>query len=418
MPSAVITFEFINPLSSEPTKDKMFENAPLNPPDAIFGLIEKFKKDSNPNKINLSVGVYQDESGKTPVMNAVYEAEKKLLASRGTKSYLPIDGSPGYRDAIGRLILGDDLFDNDGVHSCTAQTPGGTVSLRLSGEILKRVFNVSAIWMSNPTWANHTKIFATAGLEVKKYDYLDDSGTGIGFDKVLASLQAATAGEAILLHAVCHNPTGVDPTPDQWKQLCDLIVEKGLIPVFDFAYQGFGESVDADAAPIRNFVAAGHEAIICNSFSKNFGLYGERVGGITAVSKTAEASAAMHSQIKLMIRTMYSNPPLHGALIVNTVLNDADLRANWLAELSEVRERIIQLRGEFVSQLTERLPGQDFNYINLQRGMFSYSGLSKAQVDALQAEHSIYALGSGRINIAGINSSNMKQLCDAIASTY
>jgi len=379
----------------------MFENAPLNPPDAIFGLIEKFKKDTNPNKINLSVGVYQDESGKTPVMNAVYEAEKKLLASRGTKSYLPIDGSPSYRDAIGRLILGDELFDNDGVHSCTAQTPGGTVALRLAGEVLRRVFNVSAIWMSNPTWANHTKIFATAGLEVKKYDYLDDSGTGI-----------------ILLHAVCHNPTGVDPTPDQWKQLCDLIVDKGLVPVFDFAYQGFGESVDADAAPIRNFVAAGHEAIVCNSFSKNFGLYGERVGGITAVSKTKEASVAVQSQIKLMIRTMYSNPPLHGASIVDTILKDSDLRANWIAELSEVRERIIQLRSDFVSQLTERLPNQDFNYINLQRGMFSFSGLTKAQVEQLQTEHSIYALGSGRINIAGINSSNMKQLCDAIASTY
>ena len=396
----------------------MFENAPLNPPDAIFGLIEKFKKDTNPNKINLSVGVYQDESGKTPVMNAVYEAEKKLLASRGTKSYLPIDGSPSYRDAIGRLILGDELFDNDGVHSCTAQTPGGTVALRLAGEVLRRVFNVSAIWMSNPTWANHTKIFATAGLEVKKYDYLDDSGTGIGFDKVLSSLQSAAAGEAILLHAVCHNPTGVDPTPDQWKQLCDLIVDKGLVPVFDFAYQGFGESVDADAAPIRNFVAAGHEAIVCNSFSKNFGLYGERVGGITAVSKAKEASVAVQSQIKLMIRTMYSNPPLHGASIVDTILNDSDLRANWIAELSEVRERIIQLRSDFVSQLTERLPNQDFNYINLQRGMFSFSGLTKAQVEQLQTEHSIYALGSGRINIAGINSSNMKQLCDAIASTY
>ncbi len=396
----------------------MFENAPLNPPDAIFGLIEKFKKDTNPNKINLSVGVYQDESGKTPVMNTVYEAEKKLLASRGTKSYLPIDGSPSYRGAIGRLILGDELLEGGSVYSCTAQTPGGTVSLRLSGEILKRVFNVSAIWMSNPTWANHAKIFATAGLEVKKYDYLDDSGTGIGFDKVLASLQSATAGEAILLHAVCHNPTGVDPTSDQWKQLCDLIVEKGLVPVFDFAYQGFGESVDADAAPIRNFVAAGHEAIVCNSFSKNFGLYGERVGGITAISKTKEAATAMQSQIKLMIRTMYSNPPLHGASIVDTILNDDDLRANWITELSEIRERIIQLRSDFVSQLTERLPSRDFNYINLQRGMFSFSGLTKEQVDQLQTEHSIYALGSGRINIAGINSSNMKQLCDAIASTY
>ncbi|MCL4169273.1 UNVERIFIED_CONTAM: hypothetical protein GTU68_019788, partial [Idotea baltica] len=324
----------------------MFERAPLNPPDAIFGLIETFKKDSNPNKINLSVGVYQNETGVTPVMDAVYEAEKKLLADRGTKSYLPIDGSPRYCEAIGRLILGDNLFDADNVHSCTAQTPGGTVSLRLSGELLRRVFGVNTIWMSDPTWANHTKIFSTAGLGIKKYDYLDDAGTGIGFDKVLASLASAEAGEAILLHAVCHNPTGVDPTPEQWEQLFKVVCDKGLIPVFDFAYQGFGESIETDAAPIRRFVANGNEAIVCNSFSKNFGLYGERVGGITAVSKTAESSTAMLSQIKLMIRTMYSNPPLHGASIVDTVLNDADLRSRWETELAGIRERIIQLRSD------------------------------------------------------------------------
>lgn len=396
----------------------MFERAPLNPPDAIFGLIETFKKDDNPNKINLSVGVYQDESGATPVMDAVYEAEKMLLADRGTKSYLPIDGSPRYRDAIGRLILGDDLFDADGVHSCTAQTPGGTVSLRLAGELLRRVFDVRAIWMSNPTWANHTKIFSTAGLEIKKYEYLDDAGTGIGFDKLLASLGAAQAGEAVLLHAVCHNPTGVDPSPEQWKQLFEVVCEKGLIPIFDFAYQGFGESIEADAGPIRDFIADGNEAIICNSFSKNFGLYGERVGGITAVSNSAEASSAMRSQIKLMIRTMYSNPPLHGASIVDTVLGNADLRGRWESELAEIRERIIRLRNDFVAEMSRRLPGHDFEYINRQRGMFSYSGLAKEQVERLRVEHSIYALGSGRINVAGINSANMQRLCDAVASTY
>jgi aspartate/tyrosine/aromatic aminotransferase len=394
----------------------MFEIAPLNPPDAIFGLIEKFKQDPNHNKINLSVGVYQDESGVTPVMNAVYEAEKKLLADRGTKSYLPIDGSPSYRESIGRLILGNDLFDRDNIHVSTAQTPGGTVSLRVAGEMLRRVFNVETIWMSNPTWANHPKIFGAAGVTVKKYDYLDDAGTGLGFEKVLTSLAEAKTGEAILLHAVCHNPTGVDPSPEQWTQLMELVKAKGLVPVFDFAYQGFGESVDADAAPIRNFVVDGGEAIICNSFSKNFGLYGERVGGITAVSNSAEASAAMLSQIKLTIRTMYSNPPLHGASIVDTVLNDSDLRQLWETELEEIRERIIRLRGDFVNDLNQRVPGGNFDYIKLQRGMFSYSGLTKDQVDRLQSEFSIYALGSGRINIAGINAGNMEQLCSAIAA--
>jgi aspartate/tyrosine/aromatic aminotransferase len=396
----------------------MFERAPLNPPDAIFGLIDAFKKDTNPSKINLSVGVYQNESGVTPVMDAVHQAEKKLLADRGTKSYLPIDGSPRYCEAVGRLILGDELFGGDAVHACVAQTPGGTVSLRLAAELLRRVFDVKSIWVSDPTWANHTKIFGMAGLEIKKYDYLDDAGTGIGFDGILASLASAQPGEAILLHAVCHNPTGVDPTPEQWEQLFQVIGDKGLVAVFDFAYQGFGESLEADAAPIRKFVSAGNEVIVCNSFSKNFGLYGERVGGLTAVSNSAEISTAVLSQIKLMVRTMYSNPPLHGASIVDAVLSDPDLRSRWESELNEIRERIIQLRSDFVAEMSQRLPGRDFEYINRQRGMFSYSGLSREQVDRLRDEHSIYALGSGRINIAGINSANMQRLCDAIASTY
>ena len=394
----------------------MFQTAPLNPPDSIFGLIEQFKKDTNPNKINLSVGVYQDESGNTPVMKCVRMAEQKLLGAAGTKSYLPIDGAASYRDAIGRLILSDEIFDRDNIHSVSAQTPGGTVALRLAGELLKRVFEVDTIWMSNPTWANHPKIYGAAGLNVEKYEYLDDDGTGLGFERMVESLQQTKPQQAILLHTVCHNPTGVDPTVDQWKQLATIVKEKELFPIFDFAYQGFGTDLDSDAFPIRYFVESGGEALVCNSFSKNFGLYAERVGGITAISGSANVAAAMLSQIKLTIRTMYSNPPLHGGSIVDMVLHDAELRNVWETELAEIRGRILQLRSDFVAAMQKRLPEKNFEYINNQRGMFSYSGLTKDQVDRLREEYSIYALGSGRINVAGINASNLDRICDAIAS--
>ena len=394
----------------------MFESAPLNPPDSIFGLIEQFKKDENPLKINLSVGVYQDESGTTPVMQCVRQAEEKLLAEHGTKSYLPIDGAPSYNQAIGELILGESLSSSSSVHSVSAQTPGGTVSLRLAGELLRRVFDVKTIWMSNPTWANHPKIYDAAGLEIKKYDYLDEQGTGLDFDRILESLRHAQPGEAVLLHTVCHNPTGVDPTVEQWKVLGEFINERQLFPIFDFAYQGFGESLDADAFPIRKFVESGGEALVCNSFSKNFGLYAERVGGISAISPNAETAAAMLSQIKLTIRTMYSNPPLHGGAIVNTVLHDSELRKLWTSELTEIRQRILELREKFVAAMQTRVPEKNFEYINRQRGMFSYSGLTAEQVERLKSEHSIYILGSGRINVAGINSENLNRLCDAIAS--
>ena len=390
----------------------MFETAPLNPPDAIFGLMEEFKKDSNPDKINLTVGVYRDEAGTTPVMKAVRQAEQILLDAAGSKGYLPIDGATDYNAAVGKLILGE----NSNAQITTAQTPGGTVSLRLAGELVKRVFSVDTIWMSNPTWANHPQIYTAAGLNLKKYEYLDDAGTGLGFEKVLSSLAEAKAGEAILLHTVCHNPTGVDPTPDQWKELLTLVADKKLIPIFDFAYQGFGESLEADAFPIRHFIEAGNDAIVCNSFSKNFGLYAERVGGISAIAQSSDVANAMRSQIKSTIRTMYSNPPLHGGAIVQTVLTDAGLRSTWETELAEIRNRILDLRGKFVDKMQSLAPDRDFGYIKQQRGMFSYSGLRADQVARLKAKHSIYALGSGRINIAGINSGNMDRLCEAIAS--
>jgi aspartate/tyrosine/aromatic aminotransferase len=398
--------------------NRMFESAPLNPPDSIFGLIEQFKKDSNPNKINLTVGVYQDESGQTPVMQSVRKAEQKLLDAAGTKSYLPIDGSPSYNQAIGRLILGNDLMDQSGVQCASAQTPGGTVSLRIAGELLRRVFGVDTVWMSNPTWANHPQIFGAegAGLNVMNYEYLDQQGTALDFERLVESLNQTQPNQAILLHTVCHNPTGVDPSDDQWKELASIIMERQLFPIFDFAYQGFGKDLEDDAFPIRHFVQSGGEVLVCNSFSKNFGLYAERVGGITAVSPDADTTAAMLSQIKLTIRTMYSNPPLHGGAIVDTILHDAELRLLWEQELSEIRNRILSLRSDFVEAMQRRLPNTDFSYINRQQGMFSYSGLTSEQVRRLKEEYGIYALGSGRINVAGINAHNLDRLCDAIAA--
>lgn len=392
----------------------MFESVSVNPPDAIFGLNELFKNDSNPGKINLTVGVYKDAGGQTPIMKAVKQAERILLDNSTTKSYLPIDGAPAYRTAVAELILGEALSGS--VSASTAQTPGGTVALRVAGELVRSVLGVKTIWMSNPTWANHPKIFGQAGLEVKQYDYLDESGTGLDFEKVKASFAGATSGDAVLLHTVCHNPTGVDLELDQWAELGAILRQKSLVPIFDFAYQGFGAGLEEDAQPIRQFVGGGGEAIICNSFSKNFGLYGERVGGITAVSQSANAAQAMQSQIKSTIRTMYSNPPIHGGAIVQTVLGDAHLRQTWEEELTEIRERIVALRAQFVAKMSALVSAKDFEYINRQRGMFSYSGLNKDQAEALRNDHSIYILGSGRINIAGMNDDNMDGLCKAIAS--
>jgi aspartate aminotransferase len=404
------------PPNSDRQTTNLFQSAPLNPPDSIFGLIEMFKQDTRSHKINLSVGVYQDESGATPVMKSVRAAEEKMLASAGSKKYLPIDGSPAYNEAVGELLLGESISQNGGIHSATAQTPGGTVSLRIAGELLRRVFDVNTIWMSNPTWANHPQIYGAAGLAIKQYEYLDENKTGLDLQRILDSLANAKRGEAILLHAVCHNPTGVDPTPEQWLRLLSVVKEKGLFPIFDFAYQGFGVDLEADAFPIRHFIESGGEALICNSFSKNFGLYAERVGGITVATHNADSAAAMRSQIQSTIRTMYSNPPLHGGQIVQTILTDSSLRAQWEQELAEIRNRILELRAMFVSSMQELAPDRDFGYINQQRGMFSYSGLTADQVGRLKDDHAIYALKSGRINVAGINGKNLGPLCKAIAS--
>jgi len=393
----------------------MFESAELNPPDAIFGLTEKFRADPSENKISLTIGVYKDENGNTPLMKAVAEAEEILAKANASKAYLPIDGLPAYNQHVGNLLLGPVA---DSVKWKSTQTPGGTGALRVAGELLKRSLGIDTVWMSKPTWANHPKIFGDAGLNVSQHEYLGDGGVTLDFDAMMKSIADQTkSGQAILLHGACHNPTGVDPTKEQWSELLTLVSEKGLLPIFDFAYQGFGDGLDEDAAAIREFLADGkHEALICNSFSKNFGLYGERVGGLTVVSTTDDAAAAMQSQVKTIIRRMYSNPPTHGAAIVNTVLSDATLRSSWETELNEMRNRIKLLRTAFVETMQQVAPQRDFSFMNDQRGMFSYSGLSGKYAERLMKDHSVYILGSGRINVAGINDSNRQPLCEAIAS--
>lgn len=394
----------------------MFDATPVCPPDSVFGIAAEYRKDPNPDKINLTVGMYQDESGKIPVMDSVHLVECAMAKERSSHVYLPIDGHSGYNGLIGKLILGDDHTAIKENRVVTMQTPGGTGALRVAGDLLKKVYDVKTIWISNPTWGNHPQIYNAARLDVKKYDYLDQHGTGLDFDAVLKSLSAASSGDAILLHTVCHNPTGVDPSTEQWDQLLSLVKEKQLLPIFDFAYQGFGAGLNEDAKPIRDYCAGGGDTLICNSFSKNFNLYGERVGGLTAVSNSSDSAVAVLSQIKMVARTSYSNPPTHGAAIVSRVLSDSSLRANWEKELNLTRERIGDLRKKFVEAIDSRIPAVDFSHINRQRGMFSYSGISAEHVDRLKKEHSVYLLRSGRINIAGINSQNLDRLCDAIAS--
>ena len=393
----------------------MFESVELDPPDAVFGFVEKFRNDPCETKVNLTVGVYKDENGITPLMKAVADAEKILIEANASKTYLPIDGMRAYNNHVGNLLLGPVA---DSVKWQSAQTPGGTGALRVTGELLKTAVGIDTIWMSDPTWANHPKIFNNAGLNVCHHAYLNEAGVALDFERMMKSIADETkAGQAILMHGACHNPTGVDPNAEQWAELLKLVADKGLLPVFDFAYQGFGDGLDEDASSIRKFLSEGtNEAIICNSFSKNFGLYGERVGGLTIVSKTEDASAAMQSKVKTVIRRMYSNPPTHGASIVNTVLSDATLRQSWEQELEEMRVRVKKLRTAFVATMKEVAPQRDFGFINDQRGMFSYSGLKGQFAERLLEEHSVYILGSGRINVAGINDSNRQKLCESIAA--
>jgi aspartate/tyrosine/aromatic aminotransferase len=392
----------------------MFQTMEMAPPDAILGLTEAFKKDTNPNKINLSVGVYQDSSGKTPILDVVKQAETRLLEEELNKSYLGIDGLPAYGVQVRAMLFGENHPLVKANRAVTAQTPGGTGALRVAADFLKQKVGAGRIWCSKPTWANHPSVFKAAGLDVATYPYLDDNGTGLDFEAMMSAVKEIPAGDVICLHACCHNPTGVDPSVNQWREIGEALQRQGVLPLVDFAYQGFAEGLDEDASGLRMLAELCPEMLICSSFSKNFGLYGERVGAMTAVADSQGTAKVVLSHVKICIRTNYSNPPKHGGAIVATVLSDPELRAKWVVELAEMRERIRNMRKLFVDTLKAKGVEQDFSFIPQQRGMFSFSGLTPVHVDALRNRYSIYIVGSGRINVAGMTEANMDTLCDAI----
>ncbi|MEZ4614479.1 MAG: amino acid aminotransferase [Caldilineaceae bacterium] len=393
----------------------MFEQFTPAPPDAILGLTEAFKKDPNPKKVNLGVGVYKDAQGRTPILASVKEAEARILQHEATKSYLGIDGSPEYAAAVQELLFGADHPILAGNRAVTAQGPGGTGALRVAADFIARMFAGAQVWISDPTWPNHPSIFQAAGLTVKSYPYFDAAANGVNFGAMLATLKQIPAGDVLLLHGCCHNPTGADLTPAQWQEVAAVVAERKLLPLLDFAYQGFGDGLAEDAIGMRTICDRVDEVLIASSFSKNFGLYSERIGALTLVAGTSAAAETALGHIKLAIRANYSNPPAHGAAIVTTVLCDPALRTQWEGEVTAMRDRINSMRHLFVETLNEKGVEQDFSFIAQQRGMFSYSGLKPDQVKALREKHGVYIVGSGRINVAGMTEGNMDYLCTAIA---
>ncbi len=393
----------------------IFSQVVLAPADPILGLTDTFKADPRQDKVNLGVGIYKDEAGQTPVLQSVKKAEALLLEQEKTKNYLGIEGVQTYNRVVQELLFGEGSELVTSGRAATAQAPGGTGALRIAAEFLLRNTPSRTVWVSNPTWANHQNIFETAGLTVKEYGYYNAAAHDIDFDGMMTDLANAQAGDIVLLHGCCHNPTGIDLTLAQWELVANLCVDKQLVPLFDFAYQGFGAGIEEDAAGLRLVAAKVPELLVANSFSKNFGLYNERIGAVTVVAQNADEAVRAFSQVKRTIRANYSNPPAHGALIVSTILSDAALKALWVQELTEMRERIAEMRTLFVQSLKDEGVTQDFSFISRQNGMFSFSGLNKAQVARLKDEFGIYIVGSGRISVAGMTKTNMPVICKAIA---
>jgi aspartate aminotransferase len=393
----------------------MFRALPMAPADPILGLAEAFKNDPNPAKIDLSAGVYRDATGKTPIFRSVKRAEERILRNETTKNYLSIQGSAEYAAAVQEMVFGAGHEILVQRRAVTAHTPGGTGALRVAGDFLHKLFPEKRIWVSEPTWPNHPGVFRAAGMEVKTYPYFDAARNELAFDAMLAALAQIPEGDVVLLHGCCHNPTGIDPTLAQWERIADVVAARKLLPLVDFAYQGLADGIREDAAGLLALCQRCPELLIASSFSKNFGLYNERVGALTLVAADADAAAAALSQLKLCIRANYSNPPAHGAAIVATIWNDPELRAEWEGEVKAMRERINEMRSLFVETLADKGVARDFSYIARQRGMFSFSGLTPEQVATLRQRYSIYIIDSGRINVAGMTADNMDRLCQAIA---
>ncbi len=393
----------------------MFEQFTPAPPDAILGLTEAFKKDPNPKKVNLGVGIYKDAQGRTPILASVKRAEERILQEENTKNYLSIDGSPEYGAAVQELLFGANHEIIGSSRSITAQAPGGTGALRVAADFIATMFPGARVWLSDPTWPNHPSVFKAAGLTTAVYPYFDAAHNGVAFAAMLDALKQIPAGDVVLLHGCCHNPTGADLSLAQWQQVATVVAERKLLPLVDFAYQGFGDGLDDDAAGLRTLCTEVDELLIASSFSKNFGLYNERVGALTLVARNTDAAEKALGHIKIAIRANYSNPPAHGAAVVTTVLRDPALRAQWEAEVTEMRERINTMRHLFVETLNEKGVTRDFSFIANQRGMFSFSGLTPEHVKALREKHGVYIVGSGRISVAGMTEGNMDYLCTAIA---
>jgi len=393
----------------------MWKNIQPAPPDSILGLTEEFKKDQNPKKVNLGVGVYKDNNGNTPILGAVKKAEQQLLARETSKSYLPISGDPAYGRAVQKLVLGEESDAVRTARAITIHAPGGTGALKVGADLLQRFKPQSRVWLSSPTWANHNGIFGDAGFELDAYRYYNSTSKGLDFDLMLDDLGRIPAGDIVVLHTCCHNPSGVDPDQGQWDEIVRVADKQGWIPFLDFAYQGFGDGVEEDRYAAQRFAAAGLDVLVASSFSKNFGLYNERTGALTVICPGADEAKVAMSHVKTVIRTNYSNPPAHGGLVATMILEDSGLYQEWLTELAEMRERIKDMRRTLVKGLSDyKVPG-DFSFIERQRGMFSFSGLSDDVVKWLRAEQSIFVVGGGRINLAGLTTNNIDYVCSAIA---
>ncbi len=387
----------------------------MAPRDPILGLTEAYNADKNPNKVNLGVGVYTGDDGKVPLLECVRRAEQQMADKPAAHNYLPIDGLAAYDQAVQSLVFGGDCQALKEGRIATVQTLGGTGGLRVGADLLRFAAPKAELWISAPSWANHRGIFENAGFKVNTYPYYDAKTRSVNFDGMLGALKTLPAGDIVLLHACCHNPTGVDLSEAQWAAVAETIGARGLIPFLDIAYQGFGDGLDADGGAVRLFAKSGLPLFVSNSFSKSFSLYGERVGALSVVAASSEERARVLSQIKRLVRANYSNPPTHGSQIVATVLASPELRALWVQELGQMRERIKAMRKLLVEKIHARVHGADFSFVTRQRGMFSYSGLSKEQVVRMREEFAVYAIESGRICVAALNTRNVDYSADAIA---
>lgn len=394
----------------------IFSNVEMAPRDPILGLTEAYNADSRADKVNLGVGVYYDDNGKIPLLAAVREAEKARVDAALPRGYQPIDGAATYNTCVQQLLFGKDSALLAAGQVITIEALGGTGALKVGADYLKRLLPGTAIYISDPSWENHRALFEAAGFPVQSYAYYDPTTRGVNFEAMKASLGKLPADSVVVLHACCHNPTGADLSADQWKEVVEICRTQQLIPFLDMAYQGFADGIEADAQAARTFAASGLQFFVSSSFSKNFSLYGERVGALSIVTASKEESARVLSQIKRVIRTNYSNPPTHGGIIVAAVLSSPELRQMWETELAGMRDRIRSMRTGLVEAIQAEGVAQDFSFIAKQRGMFSFTGLTADQVEKLKSDYGIYAVSSGRICLAALNTKNMGAVAKAIAA--